>query len=245
MSESLLAERDGGVVVARLNRPQRRNALNVEILEALDRLLGEVEGDESARALIVTGNDQAFCAGQDLKEPETPDYVPLINRVFNRLEALPKVTIAAIDGWCIAGGLELALCCDFRVATPAARIGDWHVRINSIGGAGATVRLTRLLGAARAKELILSGDVLEGEAARNAGLVSRLFASEELLRQAKEFAGLVTVGHPLTVSLAKQAIQSAADLPLQEALAVSLDCQNRLRNAVGLDSPVAKVKAGS
>src|SRR6185437_15911477 len=109
--------------------------------------------------LVITGDAHAFSAGQDLKEPEPPGFAEEINAVFGVLEVFPKPTVAAISGWCIAGGLELALCCDMRVAAEDARIGDWHARINSIGGAGATVRLVRLVGLARAKELVFSGAV--------------------------------------------------------------------------------------
>ncbi|MBM3573364.1 MAG: enoyl-CoA hydratase/isomerase family protein, partial [Alphaproteobacteria bacterium] len=113
---TILSETDGEITLIRLNRPQRRNALTVELLDALDRELDRIERDESARALVVTGNAQAFSAGQDLKEPEPPSFVPRINQVFNRIESFPKPTVAAIAGWCIAGGLELALVCDARIA---------------------------------------------------------------------------------------------------------------------------------
>lgn len=239
MSGTLLFERDGEILIARLNRPQRRNALNAEILDELRRLLESSEQDDGIRALVITGNDLAFSAGQDLKEPETPDYGPLINEVFNRLELLPKPTVAAIDGWCLAGGLELALCCDMRVASATAKIGDWHARINSIGGAGATVRLTRLLGIARAKELVFSGAALEGEPARSFGLVSYVYNSGDLMKRAVDHARALTVGHSLTIKYAKQSIDAAADLPLDEALAFSLRCQTKLRATVNQDFAAA------
>ena len=235
MSETLLVERDGEIVIARFNRPQRRNALNTEILDELRKLLENVEQDDGIRALVVTGNEVAFSAGQDLKEPETPDYVPLINDVFNRLERLAKPTVAAIDGWCLAGGLELALCCDMRVASATARIGDWHARINSIGGAGATVRLTRLLGIAKAKELVFSGVAFDGEPARSFGLVSYVYDSGDLVDRAIEHARTLSAGHPLTVKYAKRSIEAATELPLNEALAFSLRCQSELRATVDQD----------
>jgi enoyl-CoA hydratase/carnithine racemase len=139
--DTLITQEHEQVLVVRLNRPARRNALNLRLLEELGTVLQQAEASERVRALVVAGNAQAFSAGQDLKEEEPPNYVAAINAVFGRLESLPMPTIAAIDGWCIAGGLELALCCDLRVCAETAKIGDWHARINSIGGAGATVRL--------------------------------------------------------------------------------------------------------
>jgi enoyl-CoA hydratase/carnithine racemase len=208
---AVLVERHDAVLLLRLNRPERRNAINMAMLAALDGALGTAEQDESIRSLVITGNEAAFSAGQDLKEAEPPDFVATINRVFDRLEALPKPSIAAIDGWCIAGGLELALCCDLRLATPEARIGDWHARINSIGGAGATVRLTRLLGMARAKELIFSAAALEGEAARQFGLVSHCHPRPRLIEAALAQARALTIGSPLTIRFAKEAIHRAQD----------------------------------
>lgn len=235
MAETLIVEPREAVLVVRLNRPHRRNALNRDLLQHLDAVLAEAEGQPSVRALVICGDRQAFSAGQDLKEPEPPDFVPLINAVFGRLESLPKPTVAAIDGWCLAGGLELALACDLRVGARSARIGDWHARINSIGGAGATVRLVRLIGLARAKELVFSGMALEGEAARGFGLLSHLYDSDELVDRAVEHARALATGDPLTVRYAKQSLHAAADLTLADALAYSLLCQSTLRTALDPD----------
>lgn len=229
--ETLVIEQRDTILLVRLNRPQRRNALNMQLLGELQQVLASAEADDGIRALVITGTEQAFSAGQDLKEAEPPQYVPTINDAFNRLERLSKPTVAAIDGWCLAGGLELALACDMRIASAAARIGDWHARINSIGGAGATVRLVRLLGLARAKELVFSGMALAGDAARAFGLVSYVYDSAELIERALDHARALTTGHPLTVRYAKQSMNTAADMPLQEALEFSLRCQHQVRLA--------------
>jgi methylglutaconyl-CoA hydratase len=221
----------GEVLLVRLNRPERRNAINMQMLHELRAVLREVEGG-SARSLVITGDERAFCAGQDLKEEEPPDYVAEINDAFNRLEAVPVPTVAAIDGWCLAGGLELALACDIRVATPEARIGDWHARINSIGGAGATVRLVRLLGPARAKELVFSGAALEGEQARAFGLVSYCYPRALLLEKSIDLARSLCTADPLTLEYAKRSLNAAADLPLAEALSFAALCQERVRLAL-------------
>lgn len=227
--ETLLTEHHDDVLLLRLNRPRRRNAINMDLLRELGTVLREAESDAATRAIVITGDAQAFCAGQDLKEAEPPDFVPEINAIFDRLEALSKPTVAAIDGWCLAGGLELALTCDMRVCSDTAKIGDWHANINSIGGAGATVRLVRLLGLARAKELVFTGAVLEAEQARHIGLVTHVHPVGELVEKAIEHARSLCTGDPLTVRYAKQSMHAAADLPHAEALAFSLKCQETVR----------------
>jgi enoyl-CoA hydratase/carnithine racemase len=229
--ETLITEQCGQSLLVRLNRPARRNALNLTLLDELGSVLGQAESNDAVRAVVITGNEQAFSAGQDLKEKEPPAYVDTINAVFGRLEALPKPTVAAIDGWCIAGGLELALCCDLRICSEAAKIGDWHARINSIGGAGATVRLVRTIGLARAKELVFSGAVLDAAAASAAGLVTHVFPSDKLMERAIELAQAFCVGSATTVRYAKAALNAAADLELPEALSYALQCQRAVRDA--------------
>lgn len=231
--QDILTERHGTVLLVRLNRPRRRNAITLALLERLDEALSACERDPDVRALVITGDEQAFCAGQDLKEPEPPGFVEAINATFNRLERLPVPTVAAVDGWCLAGGLELALACDLRVAGDKAKIGDWHAKINSIGGAGATVRLVRLLGVSRAKELVFSGAALGADEARGIGLVSRVYPSADLVGSAVAFARTLCIGDPVTVRHAKMSMNAAVDLPLAEALAFSLQCQQHVRNAFG------------
>lgn len=230
--ETLVTERHGEVLLVRLNRPRRRNAINMTLLGELADVLHEAENDAETRAVVVTGNEQAFCAGQDLKETEPPEFVQEINSVFDRLESLPKPTVAAIDGWCLAGGLELALTCDMRVCSDGAKIGDWHANINSIGGAGATVRLVRLLGIAHAKELVFTGATLDPESALRIGLVSYTYPSAALVEKAIEHAHSMCTGNPLTVRYAKQSMHAAAELPLAEALTFSLTCQQKVRAAL-------------
>jgi enoyl-CoA hydratase/carnithine racemase len=230
--ETLETHADDGVLLVRLTRPRRRNAINAAMLTELGEVLARARTDDAVRTLVFTGNDQAFSAGQDLKEDEPPTFTDDINRVFNTLADLPKPTVAAIDGWCIAGGLELALACDIRVAGDGAQIGDWHANINSIGGAGATVRLVRLLGPARAKELVFSGVALDAQAALAIGLVNHVYASAELVDKAVALARGLGVGNPVTVDYAKRSMNAAAYLPLAEALAYALQCQDKVRAAL-------------
>lgn len=224
--ETLQVETRGAIFLIRLNRPRRRNAITMQMLAELANLLREAEEDDAIRALVVTGDEKAFCSGQDLKEPEPPRFEDAINQAFNQLESWPKPTIAAIDGWCLAGGLELALACDIRLCSDRAQIGDRHANINSIGGAGATVRLVRLLGLAKAKDLVFSGAVLGPEEARAVGLVDAVHPATDLIDRAVEKARSYCVANATTIRHAKLAMNAAADLPLEAALAVS-----RLRQA--------------
>lgn len=233
--ETLKTECHGPVLLVRLDRPRRRNAINMTLLDELEGTLSRAETDRAIRAVVVTGTDQAFSAGQDLKEPEADNFVARINEVFNRLETLPKPTIAAISGWCIAGGLELALTCDIRICSRDARIGDWHARINSIGGAGATVRLVRTVGISRAKEIVFTGKAMSGEEAREYGLVSHVHGSDELVDKAIELATAMCIGDPLTVHFAKKSLNAAGDLNLRAALEFSLLCQNAVRAELDRD----------
>lgn len=227
--ETMKSAMHDGVRMIDLNRPRRRNAINRQMLVELDTVLNECTVDPEIRALVITGNEQAFCAGQDLKEPEPPDFVHMINMVFDRLSRLPIPTVAAIDGWCLAGGLELALACDLRVAATEAQIGDRHAPIGSIGGAGATVRLTKLIGPTRTKELVFSATVLDAEGAYGIGLVSRVYPRVELRTGAIEFARSLCAGDRLTTAYAKEAINAAIDISTGDANALALTCQESLR----------------
>lgn len=226
---AILTRREAEILVLKLNRSNHRNAINVVLLEELKSELASAAAEDAVRAIVITGDENAFSAGQDLKEKEPPHFVELINSVFDHLEQIEKPTVAAIGGWCIAGGLELALCCDIRVCADNARVGDWHARINSIGGAGATVRLVRTIGLARAKELVFTGEALDAPAAVALGLVSHVYPATDLLQAAVALAKTLCVGSPLTTGFAKRAMNAAADLTLPQALDYSLLCQRAVR----------------
>jgi enoyl-CoA hydratase len=228
---NIISEREGDILTLTLNRTSRRNALNSSLLNELNDEVEKASTDATLRAVVITGDASAFSAGQDLKEEEPHNFIALINRVFGELERLRLPTVAAIDGWCLAGGLELALCCDFRVCATTAKIGDWHARIGSIGGAGATVRLVRTIGPTKAKELVFTGAALDGQAALMVGLVSYVYPPEDLLGNARAFARTLCTGSLTTVAFAKRSLNAAIDLSLAEALDYSLLCQHAVRGA--------------
>lgn len=226
---------DEGIGLVRFNRPKRLNALSAGLIGDLRTVIEEARLDDGLRALVLTGDDRAFSSGADLKE-KTPDrWGEIVNSTFNRLENLPKPTIAAIRGWCLAGGLELAMACDLRVAGANAKIGDWHVKINSIGGGGATVRLVRLIGLSRAKELVYTGAAVDGEEAMRLGLANRVCADEECVDVALALARELAAHNPVTLRQSKRALHAAVDLDLYQALEYSLELQDELVRTLDAD----------
>jgi enoyl-CoA hydratase/carnithine racemase len=233
--EAIAVDHDGELAVIRLARPRQMNALNAQLIRELTEAVQDLESDDAVRVVVITGDDRAFSAGADLKETPPPDWEEEINAAFDRLETLSKPTIAAIRGWCIAGGLELAMSCDLRVAADDAKIGDWHVKIRSIGGAGATVRLPRLVGLSRAKELVFTGAAIDGGEAHRIGLVNRVCPSEDVLAHARALAREIAGGDAVTIAYAKQALQGGADLDLPAAHELSLRLQHELVESAGGD----------
>jgi enoyl-CoA hydratase/carnithine racemase len=233
--QTLLFETRQSVARIQLDRPRRRNALNNDMIDELSTCIDMITRDEDIRAAVLLGDDVAFCAGQDLKEPEPDDFIPKLNRLLYQIEDCPKPIIAAIGGWCIAGGLELALACDLRVASKDAKIGDWHAKIKSLGGAGAIVRLPRLIGLAAAKELIFTGDAIDGEKAWLIGLVNQYHSAERYEAAAFELADKIAQIDPLTIQRAKETLKYVPEMPVRSAIDLSLLNQSRLVADLSVD----------
>jgi enoyl-CoA hydratase/carnithine racemase len=225
MGEFVNAERRGAVAVIRLDRP-KVNALNVQVVEELNEACASIEGDRAVRAAVVYGGERTFSAGADLKEMAegTPDdvrtRVGALQRVCGRIEALPVVTIAAITGYALGGGCEIALACDFRFAVPNARLGQPEIVVGLIPGAGGTQRLPRLVGPARAKWMIYTGEFVAAPQAYEWGLVDEI-AESDVFGLALERAGTYASGPTLSLAAAKRAINEAVrtdgfDLELDE-----------------------------
>jgi methylglutaconyl-CoA hydratase len=226
-SENLRVERgDGGAVRVTLSRPEAKNALSRALNLELLALAGELGADPAVRAVILTGAGDAFCAGADLKERRgvaAADSGPFIDAISGAIRAwaeMPKATIALINGAAFGGGLELALACDFRLAAASAVMGLSEVRLGIMPGAGGTQRLARLLGVARAKELVMTGRRIDAERALAIGLVSRVVPAAELERAGQELADELAACAPLSIAMAKRAIDEGADLPMPDALAL-------------------------
>jgi enoyl-CoA hydratase/carnithine racemase len=223
-SPVLLEKRDDHVAVLTLNRPDKLNALNAELRARLIELFDELRDDDAVRAVVIHGvGEKAFVAGADITEfaartAEEQREVYRQPRIYEAVADFPKPVIAAIHGFCIGGGSELALACDVRVADRTARISQAEIRIGLIPGGGGTQRLARLVGRGWATIISLTGDFVEAEEAHRIGLVDMLVDEGRHLERALELAARMTRWSPVALRLAKQAILTAFETPLSEGL---------------------------
>jgi enoyl-CoA hydratase/carnithine racemase len=226
MSDVVILERDGAVGVIRIDRP-KVNAINAEVVAGLNDACATVEQDAAIRAVVVTGGERTFSAGADLKEMAegTPDdvraRVGALQKVCDRIEALPLVTIAAINGYALGGGCEIALACDFRFLDRAARIGQPEIVVGLIPGAGGTQRLPRIIGMSRAKQMIYTGDFADSDTAKEWGLADEVVDGGTIER-AIEAATKYASGPTLSLGAAKRSIHAAVGAR-QDGLAKELD----------------------
>ncbi|MDE2489218.1 MAG: enoyl-CoA hydratase/isomerase family protein [Elusimicrobia bacterium] len=222
----VLVERDGAVAVLTLNRPKALNALSVPVMKALAAALESAETDEAVRAIVLAGSPRAFAAGADIGEMKdlagSGEAEAALSEHLARWDKVgrcPKPTIAAVSGFALGGGCELALACDLIVASETAVFGQPEVQIGVIPGAGGTQRLTKAVGKALAMDMVLTGRRLTAREALAAGLVSRVVAPEALLDEAKGLARRIAELAPLAVRAAKAAAAAAADRQLDAGLA--------------------------
>ncbi len=228
-------ERRGSTALITIDRPDRMNALGRATVRELGRLARELTVDRNARAVVLTGaGGRAFSAGADLKErqgmteEEVRDFLGLYRPAFGAIDRLPKPVIAAIDGVAYGGGLELALCCDFRVASKSAKVGLTEVSLGIIPGAGGTQRLTRIVGEARAKELILFARRLDADEALALGVVHRVAdEGQTALDAALALAATLAEGAPIAIAAALEAIDGASNVSLDEGLSLERRCYER------------------
>jgi enoyl-CoA hydratase len=216
-SEEVRYEREGAAAILTIDRPGRRNAVDAATAEALRRGLERFEADEDARVLVLTGTGEAFCAGADLKAIDLDVDHPGGPMGFTRLTPL-KPTIAAIDGWCLAGGLELAVWCDLRIATPGSTFGCFERRWGVPLIDGGTQRLPRLIGLGRAMDMILSGRAVGAEEAERIGLVTAVVEPGRHLERALELAERLAAFPQETMLSDRRAALEGAGLPLAEGL---------------------------
>jgi enoyl-CoA hydratase len=218
-SEEVHYERQGAAAVLTIDRPERRNAVDAATAEALRSGLERFEADESARALVLTGAGEAFCAGADLKAIDLDVDHPGGPMGFTRLTP-SKPTIAAIDGWCLAGGLELAVWCDLRIATPRTTFGCFERRWGVPLIDGGTQRLPRVVGHGRAMDMILTGRPVDAEEAKRIGLISELVEEGQHLARALELAERLAAFPQETLLSDRRAALEGAGLPLSDGLAL-------------------------
>ena len=220
--EFVLSERDGPVGIVTIARPRQLNALSSSVLTELASALEAHDQDDQVRAIILTGGTDVFAAGADLKEFGTHSVVDMVssNRValFDRVRGISKPVIAAVSGYALGGGCELAMLCDMIVASETARFGQPEINVGLMPGAGGTQRLARTIGKAKAMEMVLTGAPIDAQTAERLGLVNRVVPVDALLDEAKALAGKIAAKPPLSVKFSKQAVLKAFELPLSEAV---------------------------
>ena len=226
-STLLLDVSDDGIALVTFNRPDKLNALNATVIAELDALISQVEQDAKVRGLILTGaGPKAFVAGADIAELVAVDRESGTamgergSRVFRKLEQLRMPVLAAVNGFALGGGCELAMACHVRLAAPNARFGLPEVKLGLIPGFGGTVRLPRLVGRGRALELLLTGAMIDATEAARIGLVNRVVAAESLIEESRVLLRLMLANGPLAMQLALRAVDGGLDLSMNDALAL-------------------------
>ena len=226
MSEVVRLEKQDRVGIVTIDRPKALNALDRGVIEALGGVLDRVEGDRELGALVLTGAGRAFVAGADVAAMRTMTpldaevFSLLAHRVFARLEGLPIPTIAAVNGFALGGGCELALACDFVFAAREAKIGQPETKLGLIPGFGGTSRLVRRVGIAWAKQLVLVGEPIDAAEALRIGLVNRVYEADELMPQTLATARAAASRAPVATRLAKQIMQEGQDADVRTAHAL-------------------------
>lgn len=221
----VLVERQGEqrTALVRLNRPRQLNALNGPTMDALCEALEELDRDDDVRAIVLTGNDRAFAAGADIGEMAGATPVDMLggNRIgqWDRIRRISKPVVAAVNGWCLGGGCELAMTLDLILAGEGAKFGQPEINLGVIPGAGGTQRLTRAIGKSKAMEMILTGEPIGAREAERAGLVARVVPDELVVEDALVLAAKIATKSPVALRLAKESVNAAYEMPLTAGLA--------------------------
>ncbi|HWP98088.1 MAG TPA: enoyl-CoA hydratase-related protein [Syntrophomonadaceae bacterium] len=228
--ENLLLSREEGIAVITINRPKSLNALNKATLAELSQALDSVDMDREVKAVILTGaGEKSFVAGgdipymQDMDSMRAREFVLFGQKVLRKLEYLPKPVIAAINGFCLGGGCELALACDFRIASQKAKFGQPEVKLGVIPGLGGTQRLPRMVGTGMAKQLLYTGDIISAQEALRIGLINEVVPANELISHVLGIASRIISGGLLAVSLCKFAVNEGLQTDMDRAMTIEAD----------------------
>jgi len=228
--KTLIVEKADGVAKVTLNRPEAMNAINDELLQDLEKAFNELEKDEEVRAVIITGKGRAFSAGADLKfiqgamgqAGKMAEFRRYWHKVYNYIGNFPKPTIAAINGFALAGGLELVQVCDFAILSREARIGDQHANYGLVAGGGGTQRLPRLIPLRKAKELLITGDWLDPDEAERLGLVNKVVPADKLEEEAMALAKKIAQKSPMASKAIKFLVNRGIEMALPDALELEI-----------------------
>ncbi len=226
MPNTVITTREEPIATVQINRPDVLNALNEEVLDELVKELTALDNDDAIRCIVLTGNERAFAAGADIKEMQPMSYTDMVDRsgalqaAFIAIARIPKPTVAAITGYALGAGCELTLACDFRVAADNARLGQPEVLLGVIPGAGGTQRLSRLVGPARAKDIIFTGRFVSAQEALQIGLVDEVVAPEEVYPAARRRVERYVGGPAYAIRAAKEAIDRGLEVDLETGLEI-------------------------
>jgi enoyl-CoA hydratase len=248
LSPSIEIEKSGPVWTLWLNRPRINNAYDAELLDALELGLRDAERDAANRVVVIRGRGESFCAGADVgwlaAEATWSPLAERVSSVFKGIAQSSRITVAALHGWTVAGGFELMLACDFAVAADDARIGDFHIRNGLFGGAGVIYRLPRLVGPRKARELMLSGEILSGAQAKDWNLVNATAPPDRLDRLVTDFTARFVDRSPEIVRLTKQALIDAADADFESATRIERATSDEVARTAEAQAGVAAFRQG-
>ena len=223
----IIVEKRGPVTWLTLNKPRVRNAMGRQTLIEILACLEDAAGDPSVVVLVIRGAGNTFCTGMDVKEgispggPGAEEFTQLADRVFQGVKKFPKITISVVEGYCMAGGFEMALCCDFIIAEENCKIGDGHINLPGfVPNAGASVYLPRLVGIRKAKEILLTGDLISGKEAEQIGLANRAAPADKLEQVVDDFITKLVTKSPLGLKYMKMLIDKGAECSTETALAL-------------------------
>ncbi len=220
--ETILVETRNAVGVITLNRPKALNAVCAQLIAELNRALDVLEADDSIKAMVVTGSERAFAAGADISEMRDKDFAAVTKDDFiepwERITRCKKPVIAAVAGFALGGGCELAMMCDIIIAADSAKFGQPEITLGTIPGSGGTQRLTRAVGKSKAMDMILTGRMMDAEEAERSGLVSRVVPADKLLDEALAVAGKIAAMSAPVTAMAKEAVNRSYEVTLSEGV---------------------------
>ncbi|UCH52049.1 MAG: enoyl-CoA hydratase/isomerase family protein [Chloroflexota bacterium] len=222
--ETLLYDKGDGIAVLTLNRPDSLNSVNTKMQAEMKEAWDDIEQDKNVRVVIITGGEKCFSAGADIREQFPPGVArPSSRDQFKKIEDFDRPSIAAISGYCLGGGLELALCCDLRIASETAQFGLVELRVGVVPGAGGMQRLPRTIGITKAKEMLYLAERIDAQEAYRIGLVNKVVPVASLMDEAKKMANVMLDMPPHGLKIAKECVNEGLQMDLQSALKFDVD----------------------